>query len=569
MVRAGILRDQEMKRGSLSCAIYTRKSSEEGLEQGFNSLDAQREACEAYILSQQHEGWRALPTRYDDGGFSGGTMERPALQQLLADIQARRIRIVVVYKVDRLTRSLADFAKIVEQFDGHGVSFVSVTQQFNTTSSMGRLTLNVLLSFAQFEREVTGERIRDKIAASKQKGMWMGGRPPIGYRPHDRTLAVEPEGAALIERIYTRYLALGSVRALKEELDRDAKVTPRRVCGGGMVYGGRPFSRGQLYEILASPIYAGKIRHKDQVHAGQHPAIIEQALWDAVQKKVQDNRQGHRERQAQPTTSVLAGLLTDHQGRRLLPSHSQKQAKRYRYYVSEQLVTNRRHQAPDGLRLPAQELETVVIEALRNWLVDTQAVLQAMCPTPEQVQAILAEGQRLAEELDDTTKQYESIQQLVQQVTVDSDSVQITVRLAALLGHDAKGATSPQPIESLTVPLRIRRCGLAMRLLVTGAQPHRREPDERLIDLQAKALRWLEQLTSGQATSVGDIAAAEGVTSTFVTRVIYRAFLAPDIVRSILDGTQPPMVTSDALSRLLPLPIDWAEQRQLLGTQPI
>lgn len=559
-----------MKRGSFACAIYTRKSSEEGLEQGFNSLDAQREACEAYVLSQQHEGWHALATHYDDGGFSGGTMKRPALQRLLADVQARRLRIVVVYKVDRLTRSLADFAKIVEQFDTYGVSFVSVTQQFNTTSSMGRLTLNVLLSFAQFEREVTGERIRDKIAASKQKGMWMGGMVPIGYRANGRTLEVDAADAALVERLYSRYLALGSVRELKDELDRDGIVTPRRVSSGGRAYGGRPFSRGQLYRVLASPVYLGKIQHKDQVHAGQHPAIIEPEVWEAVQAKLLENRQGHRQRQATPSTSLLAGRLVDHQGRRLIPSHSQKRAKRYRYYVSEPLITQSRDHAPDGLRLPAQELETVVVDALRNWLVNADTVLEALAGIPPaRVQSVLAESHRLAKDLDEAAKQYAAIQRLVQQVVVESQSVQVIVQPMALLAHDATGhASVHQPTVTLAIPVQIRRCGLAMRLLVTGARPQRREPDTRLIALQAKAQRWLEQLTSGRTKSIADIAEAEGVTCSFATRVIYRAFLAPDIVRAILDGAQPPDLTSDALRQRVPLPIDWATQRKLLGFIP-
>lgn len=559
-----------MKRGSLACAIYTRKSSEEGLEQGFNSLDAQREACEAYVLSQQHEGWHALATHYDDGGFSGGTMERPALQRLLADVQARRVRIVVVYKVDRLTRSLADFAKIVEQFDAYGVSFVSVTQQFNTTSSMGRLTLNVLLSFAQFEREVTGERIRDKIAASKQKGMWMGGMMPIGYRANGRTLEVEADTSALVQRLYARYLALGSVRALKDELDRDEIVTPRRVSNGGRAYGGRPFSRGQLYRILASPVYLGKIQHKDQVHAGQHPAIIEAEVWDAVQAKLRENRQGHRQRQSALSTSLLAGRLVDHQSRRLIPSHSQKKAKRYRYYVSEPLVTGDRDHAPDGLRLPAQELETVVVDALRKWLVDADAVLHALAGiAPEQVQSVLAQSHQLAKNLDEAAKQYSAIQRLVQQVIVELRSVQVIIQPMVLLAHDATGHTSAhQPTVTLTIPIQIRRCGLAMRLLITSVQPQRREPDARLIALQAKAQRWLEQLTSGRTKSIADIAESEGVTCSFATRVIYRAFLAPDIVRAMLDGAQPPAFTSDTLKQRVPLPIDWAAQHTLLGFTP-
>src|SRR6266849_2613537 len=261
------------------CAIYTRKSSEEGLEQEFNSLQAQCEACEAYIRSQRHEGWASARTRYDDGGFSGGSMERPALQRLLADIQGGRIDIIVVYKVDRLTRSLADFARLVEIFDAQGVSFVSVTQQFNTTSSMGRLTLNVLLSFAQFEREVTGERIRDKIAASKKKGMWMGGNVPLGYDASERTLVVNPAVAETVRRIFALSLDLGGVRRVKEEADRLGLSTKRSTTASGTERGGKSFSRVHLYNLLSNPIYTGRIAHKGQLYPGQHAALIDTETW--------------------------------------------------------------------------------------------------------------------------------------------------------------------------------------------------------------------------------------------------------------------------------------------------
>jgi len=375
-----------MTRTLLTCAIYTRKSSEDGLEQDFNSLHAQREACEAYVRSQQQEGWKLLPTAYDDGGYSGGSMERPALQRLLEDIGQKRIRIVVVYKVDRLTRSLADFAKIVERFDALDVSFVSVTQQFNTTSSMGRLTLNVLLSFAQFEREVTGERIRDKIAASKKKGLWMGGFAPIGYRGNGRVLEVDESGSDLIRHIYERYQALRCVRSLKQELDAKGTITPRRTTASGRVSGGVPFSRGQLYRILSHPVYRGMIVHADQVYPGQHPPIIDQETWEGVQAVLADNRQGHHKARAHPSQSLLVGKLFDVEGNRLIPSHSRKQSKQYRYYVSEPLVTGTRDKTPDGVRLPAGELEAVVIQALLGWLADEQAILDELVPAPETVQ---------------------------------------------------------------------------------------------------------------------------------------------------------------------------------------
>src|SRR6202158_5383557 len=270
------------------CAIYTRKSSEEGLEQDFNSLHAQREACESFIKSQQGEGWRLIKTSYDDGGLSGGTMERPALQRLLADIGHGLIDVVVVYKVDRLTRSLADFAKMVEVFDARGVSFVAVTQNFNTTTSMGRLTLNVLLSCAQFEREVTGERIRDKIAASRRKGLWMGGVPPLGYDVCDRRLVVNTDENTLVMQMISLYLTLGSVRLLKNDLDRRGIIPKVRLSRKGSTSGGLSFSRGALYELLANPIYIGEVRHRKERHPGQHQPILERALWERAQRNLRD-----------------------------------------------------------------------------------------------------------------------------------------------------------------------------------------------------------------------------------------------------------------------------------------
>jgi len=314
------------------CAIYTRKSSEEGLEQGFNSLDAQREACAAYILSQAGEGWQDVRARYDDGGLSGGTLERPALQRLLADVAAGQIDIIVVYKVDRLTRSLLDFAKLVERFDQASVSFVSVTQSFNTTTSMGRLTLNMLLSFAQFEREVTAERIRDKIAASKARGMWMGGTPPLGYRPDGRSLTIAPEEAALVRTIFARYLALGSVRLLADELVRaGTRVPVRRRSNTGLTYGGGWFARGQLYAILRNPVYSGRIAHRGATFPGQHEALIDQPTWTAVQERLAANQNGQRVARV-ARARLLHGLITDESGDTLVVSHATKGKVRYHYY---------------------------------------------------------------------------------------------------------------------------------------------------------------------------------------------------------------------------------------------
>ena len=321
------------------CAVYTRKSSEEGLEQNFNSLHAQREACEAFIKSQASEGWKLVKTAYDDGGLSGGTMERPALRRLLADIGEGLVDVVVVYKVDRLTRSLADFAKMVELFDARGVSFVAVTQQFNTTTSMGRLTLNVLLSFAQFEREVTGERIRDKIAASKRKGMWMGGVPPLGYDVRERRLVINPTEADTVRLIYERYLELGCVRQLSKELERRGITSKVRVSRNGIKSGGCRFSRGALYELLANPIYVGEIRHKQERHPGQHEAILSKELWERVQQRLNQNGARGRGSSNRSITSPLAGKLFDADGQPLYVQGASKGRRRYRYYVSKASLT--------------------------------------------------------------------------------------------------------------------------------------------------------------------------------------------------------------------------------------
>ena len=328
---------QQRSRKRVRCAIYTRKSSEEGLEQAFNSLDAQREACAAFVLSQRHEGWAALPTLYDDGGYSGGTIERPALQRLIADIEAGQIDVVVVYKVDRLTRALSDFAKLVEVFDRLGVSFVSITQQFNTTTSMGRLTLNVLLSFAQFEREVIGERVRDKIAASKKKGMWMGGNPPLGYDVKDRKLVVNKVEARTVVHIFQRYLALKSVRDLKEDLAATGIRSKRRLRPDGTEFGQRELARGALYGMLQNRIYRGEITHKGNSYPGEHPAIIDQQLWDEVQELVAKNRVERATGARAKYPSLLGGLVFDTTGERLTPTYAIKKGTRYRYYISAPL----------------------------------------------------------------------------------------------------------------------------------------------------------------------------------------------------------------------------------------
>jgi DNA invertase Pin-like site-specific DNA recombinase len=552
----------------LRCAIYTRKSCEEGLEQAFNSLDAQREACESYIASQRHEGWRVLPELYDDGGYSGGNLERPAMKRLLADIDAGRVNVAVVYKVDRLTRSLADFAKIVERFDARGVSFVSVTQQFNTTSSMGRLTLNVLLSFAQFEREVTGERIRDKIAASKQKGLWMGGVPPMGYRVQDRALVVDEEGADRIRHIYARYLVLGNVRELKRELDQADIHTPRRTSAVGKEHGGRPFCRGHLHRILSDPVYIGVTKHHGQRYAGQHPSILDQETWDQVQALIVANRQGEKTRRMSPSVSLLAGKVFDENGARLVPSHSQKRAKRYRYYISLSLKTDFKHEHPDGFRIPAQELDNLVVDALCGWLDNHPALISALNPDAHEVEAVLTRAGQFKDSLDrasGTDTVWATLCVLLERVVVMSDSVIIVIRLDAFIDGDRSGDSKSKE-HLLRIAAKVTRCGRSVRMLVPGdAGVQLRPPDAGLIENIADGYAWLEMLTSGKIRSLGELANQEGVGGAYLIRSLYRALLAPDIVRAIMDGSQPPHLNLNFIKQHSPLPIDWEEQRALLG----
>jgi site-specific DNA recombinase len=389
------------RRHSRRCAVYTRKSSEEGLEQAFNSLHAQREVCEAFIKSQRHEGWSCLPQRYDDGGRSGGNMERPALQQLLADIREGKVDVVVVYKIDRLTRSLADFAKIVEIFDAKGVSFVSVTQQFNTTTSMGRLTLNVLLSFAQFEREVTGERIRDKIAASKKKGMWMGGVPSLGYAVHKRKLIIVEHGAETVRHIFRRYAALGSVRLLQQELEAHAITGKSWTSASGRSWGGKPIGRGALYLILKNRIYRGEVVHRDQAYPGEHQAIIDPALWEAVQTRLAKNAVARGTGLRVKNPSLLTSLLFDGEGQLMTPTHAVKNGRRYRYYVSRPLITGVRADAAAGLRLPAAEIEQIVVNRIRRLLSEPASlfeILEAQVGESMFQQSLMARAAELAAE---------------------------------------------------------------------------------------------------------------------------------------------------------------------------
>jgi site-specific DNA recombinase len=464
------------------CAIYTRKSSEEGLEQDFNSLHAQREACEAFIKSQTGEGWRLIKTAYDDGGLSGGTMERPALKRLLADINSGMVDVVVVYKVDRLTRSLADFAKMVEVFDARGVSFVAVTQNFNTTTSMGRLTLNVLLSFAQFEREVTGERIRDKIAASKRKGLWMGGVPPLGYDVCDRRLVINNSEAATVKLIFERYLKLGSVRLLKNELDRRGIISKVRVSRKGIKSGGRSFSRGALYELLANPIYIGEVRHREERHPGQHPPILERAFWERTQRKLRDRAARAVKSRTKAVPSPLAGKLFDENGQPLYAQGAAKGKRRYRYYVSRDLVRGSADRVRGGWRVAAPEMERAVVVAARNLLNDKAAVLAALNESGIEVSDIrqifeLASdwSRRLVSETEWTV----ALSEVVERVELTAGGIRVGLKLVLPSG------TSETTAEILRVshfaPISMKRRGVELRLILDGKGDPPRKPDPALL----------------------------------------------------------------------------------------
>jgi site-specific DNA recombinase len=556
--------------GRRRCAVYTRKSSEEGLEQEFNSLAAQREACEAYIRSQQHEGWALARSRYDDGGFSGGNLERPALQQLLEDLRAGRVDIVVVYKVDRLTRSLADFARLVEVFDAHGVSFVSVTQQFNTTSSMGRLTLNVLLSFAQFEREVTGERIRDKIAASKKKGLWMGGNPPLGYDARGRTLVVNPAEAETVRHIFALYEQFGCVRRVKDEADRLRLRTKRSTTRDGAERGGKPLSRGHLYSMLSNPIYTGQIAHKGQLYAGQHPALIDHATWTAVRGRLATNGV-HRGRTRAAEPSLLAGLLVDAQGERLTLSHAVKKGRRYRYYVSAALITGTAKDG-HGWRLAAEQIEQGVLTALAEALTPAGFVNRfALAGIPgDQIRNVLGRAACFASALRGSPAQrVKTIRELVAQVMVEEESISINLRRSALFAEEIRSGATDEPGDStieLTAAVAFRRRGSETRLVLPGvAQPDRGSRcDPVLIKAIARGRAWFEELATGRARSLQELAARDGITRRYIRRLVNLAFLSPQLVEAIVQGRQPIEFTATRLTEL-DLPLDWAEQHRLLA----
>ena len=570
-------REPRRDQSSLRCAIYTRKSSEEGLEQEFNSLDAQREACAAYIKSQRHAGWIALPDRYDDGGLSGGTMERPALQRVLEDVRTGKVHVIVVYKVDRLTRSLADFAKIVDVLDGHGASFVSVTQHFNTTTSMGRLTLNVLLSFAQFEREIAGERIRDKIAASKRKGMWMGGNVPLGYDAQDRKLVANASEAETIRHIFRRYSELGSVSALQLELDRDGIVSKRRKDASGRCTGGKAIARGALYLMLQNRVYRGEIVHKGESYPGAHVAIIDHELWTTVARRIAANRQERAVGVGADEPSLLAGLLHESSGERLTPTHAVKGGKRYRYYVSQRLVSGRRAGSAAGRRIPAGDIEALVLDRLRQFFATPSEVSDVFSRFDLDARMERAALQR-ASDLTHSWLEIEAgdtralVLSLIDAVVIHDLHIEVhLMRLGVLKALQLDGAeTSHSKIAAkedlceLKIGAQLKSTGRGVRFIVSDGTA--RSPDEGLVRLIARAFDAEERLFSGRYRSVDDMARQTNMSGTYLTSLVRLTYLAPDIVGAILDGRQP---VDLSLTRLMKsakgLPHGWAEQGRHLG----
>jgi site-specific DNA recombinase len=551
------------------CAIYTRKSSEEGLERDYNSLHAQREACEAFIRSQTGEGWRLISTAYDDGGFSGGTMERPALQQLLADIRKGLIDVVVVYKVDRLTRALADFAKMVELFDAQRVSFVAVTQQFNTTTSMGRLTLNVLLSFAQFEREVIGERIRDKVAASKRKGMWMGGTRPLGYDVRERKLIVNQAEAGTIRHIFERYLELGRVRLLMRELQARGIVTGIKVSKNGNTRAAKPFSRGGLYHILSNPVYVGEVSHKRVRYPGQHEPIVSRELWDRVQGRLhsQAARTGEGRKTHAPH-SPLSGKLFDEDGEPLYVQGGAKDGRRYRYYVSKSLVTGEARDSEKAWRVSAPEVERVVCAAAGNLLSDHGAIAQALEESGIdglRLPRVLESGRDWVERLLPSGNEAASaLAQLTERVELRGDGIRIALKLPISAGEQGDGSATHHLSLNRFVPMQMKRRGVEMRLVLVGDSTSSRV-DLPLLKAVARARRWSQDLISGRVQSVGELAKREGIDQRSVRRLLRLGFLSPRIVEAIVEGRQPPDLTVIGLTRRVDLPQLWSAQEQAVG----
>jgi site-specific DNA recombinase len=534
----------------LRCAIYTRKSTEHNLDLAFNSLDAQREACEAYVKSQAHEGWRLLLEHFNDGGLSGASLERPALQQLLTEVREGRVEVIVVYKVDRLTRSLADFAKLVEIFDAHGVSFVSVTQSFNTTSSMGRLTLNVLLSFAQFEREVIGERVRDKIAASKRKGIWVGGPVPLGYKSLGKKLSVVDEDAQKVRIIFSRYLALGSIGLLIEDLDRlGIRPKPRSAPNGEYISPTR-FMVGPLAYLLKNRFYIGEVVYRGEVHDGEQTPIIDKELFEAVQAKLAERAVTRKLRRSR-SPSFLSGLLFDDRGNRMSPSHANKKGVRYRYYVSQALLQKRQARAGSVARVSAPDLEELVVAAVRHHI----------------AKASIGDVGTMPSDVTDRDLVAMHVKRIVlkpKHIDIERHDGASDVAVDANLAREegARSGLSSQMIQVAWAPAMARaRKGIAGTPSdQLGLDPVHRDT---LLTAIARARSWMDDLIEGRVTSFDDIARRENKVERHIRRLVPLAFLSPRIIDAIASGSAPADLTVTSLTSALPH--NWAQQENKLG----
>ena len=529
----------------LRCAIYTRKSTEDGLEQDFNSLDAQREACAAYILSQASEGWEALSELYDDGGWSGGTMNRPAITQLLDDVTAGKVDVIIVYKVDRLTRSLADFAKIVEILDENEASFVSVTQSFNTTTSMGRLTLNVLLSFAQFEREVTGERIRDKVAASKKKGMWMGGGVPFGYEVVERQLVINQSEAEIVRWMFERYTETKSVPQLVEEMAAKGIKTRMRVWKTGKIVGGITFKTGTVTHLLRNPVYVGKVKHKENVYDGAHQPIISQELFDLVQSNFQTNRRTNALGKKSRNPSLLTGMITDPDGKPMTPTHAAKGSKRFRYYVTRTLPGDQ----STKWRMPAGEIERLVVGTIAK-----------------QLGNIESDGSQSAAQLSEQLNRRRKMAKALPNVTVREQRRILLSRQIRVEVHEAaikiwsKSSDQDEP-SFVSVKAKLVSKGFDLKLAIAPDHgPPRRDPDPVLLRLIAHAFAAQDFLLSGKPSPM----IAE-YSPRHLQQLVRLSYLAPDIISAIIDGTQPGDLTGRKILRIGNVPLCWTAQRKLFG----
>jgi len=540
----------------------------------YNSLEAQTDACAAYIASQRHEGWAKLPKVYEDGGYSGGNMDRPGLKELMSDVEAGLIDIIVVYKIDRLTRSLTDFAKLNDVLDRNEVSFVAVTQQFNTSTSMGRLTLNVLLSFAQFEREVSGERIRDKVAASKRKGMWMGGPVPLGYAVEDRKLVSVPDEAKIVRAMFARYLELHSVHLLQRELEEQGVRTRARALRSGQISGGCLLGRGAISHMLKNPLYVGMIRYKDELFAGQHEAIVDEEIFDAVQELLERYSPGESARSKRPTGALLQGILFDANGERLIPTHANKRGVRYHYYTSAKRLKSAADD-PEGLRVPAGDLERFVIDAIADRLRDHERVSKwANEHSPGNKAKMIGVCSEIAKRIssENSTVAAKHIE-LIQKVELSKTSIHIGIsskKLFHALGIAEFSNVQDESTDerdgflNIVINSHLLRCGKQVKLVLGTSTDEQREANAKLVDMIAKPRRWYEGLTSGKYPTLRAISNEENLDKSYVRRLLSLAFLAPDIVERILTGDHAATLTPERLRKACPLPVRWEDQRAML-----